>query len=374
MHLPTGCPPHGTRHTAASLLAGLTILLLAPVVACLADPAPSQPLPTGDLTHGSRTVATSSGHYRVQIVSVPLGSYRIQCALARGKVGATESLEGMARRYGAAAIINGSYFDAYSNRSIRNPDGTLITGGKLVYLASLPTTLGYWPDGHAAIGRVRFGIVGGVNGSENYPCNWYAYRVNHLFGGSSGACLYDAHYASAETPAGGTQVEVVGGSIVRVGSGPLAIPRDGWVAVFSGEEAYLARRFLPGKPCGYRLALKNADPPLDWATCQEGLSCGPLLVLAGKVVADPASEGFKDPKVLTGSAIRSAVGLTGDGHLLMVTGGPVTIPQWAQVMQALGCREAMSLDSADSAGLWAKGAMLVRPGRALSNALAVIRR
>ena len=71
---------------------------------------------------------------------------------------------------------------------------------------------------------------------------------------------------------------------------------------------------------------------------------------------------------------RSAVGLTEDGHLLLVTCPSATMQQLGQVMKALGCGDAMNLDGGASSGLWFRGKYVTPPGRDISNALLVLAR
>jgi len=335
-------------------------------------PAPARPhYPTGPITSASRRVAAGGTTFRVETIDIPLGSATLKVALANGRVGCTESLEAMATRHGAVAAINGSFFDAYSTRSVRNPYGTLITNGQVVHLSDHPTALGDFADGTIAIGQVKLGIAGGLDGSEHYPDNWYAYGVNDYPEGPNWAEVYTPLYGSRTIPDGGHHVVVRNGAVVSVGAGPTAIPADGFVLRLSGGEAYLRDRFQPGRQCAFRFTVKSAQPALDWLSAREALGCGPLLVRDGSVAVDSPAEGFRDPKVLSGSCARSAVGLTGAGHLVLATCPGATIRQLAEVMKALGCRHAMNLDGGASSGLWLRGRYVTRPGRDISNALLV---
>jgi len=50
------------------------------------------------------------------------------------------------------------------------------------------------------------------------------------------------------------------------------------------------------------------------------------------------------------------------------------MPQLAQTMKALGCRDAMNLDGGASSGLFHRDTYLTRPGRDIPNALLVLPR
>lgn len=101
------------------------------------------------------------------------------------------------------------------------------------------------------------------------------------------------------------------------------------------------------------------------------LQVGPRLVVNGKVQLNVEAEGFRDPKILTGGGARSALGITSNHELLLVTSGGATIPQMAEIMKQAGAYQAMNLDGGASSGLYYNGSYLTKPGRELSNALLV---
>lgn len=101
------------------------------------------------------------------------------------------------------------------------------------------------------------------------------------------------------------------------------------------------------------------------------LQAGPRLLVDGKVSLDVKAEGFKDPKILTGGGARSALGLTRDHKLILLTTSGATIPQLAEMMKQAGAYQAMNLDGGASSGLYYNGKYLTTPGRQISNALVV---
>lgn len=101
---------------------------------------------------------------------------------------------------------------------------------------------------------------------------------------------------------------------------------------------------------------------------------GSKVVEAGRVsfsTSTAMAEGFTEAKILSQSNARSAVGLTRDGKLLLVTTDSVKMSELAAVMLSLGAVEAMNLDGGASSGLWYDGAYVTKPGRAISNALLI---
>ncbi len=369
---------------AAVAEASPTVTSLSAVAEAWAKPTQAEPsppsvalrkdLPVGEVRRISRHVTVANKSFSVAVVDVPLGSVRLKLGLARERVGATEPLADIARRNGAIAAINGCFFDAYSDRQVRNPYGSLISGGEFLHISDHPAMLGYWPDGTAAIGKAAFKVAGGLGGSEKWPSNWYAYGINDYPESGNWAEIYTPLFVLGRTPADGFHVVVKNERVTAKGSGPQSIPADGYVLYVRGKERYLADRFSPGTQCSYRVTVKWSEPGLDWLSAGEGLGCGPLLVRGGAVSVNPADEGFKDPKVLTDAGDRSAVGLTSGGHLLLVACPAATVSQLAEVMKALGCVDAMNLDGGASSGLWFRGKYLTTPGRDISNALLVVAR
>ncbi|MCJ8014061.1 phosphodiester glycosidase family protein [Paenibacillus sp. KQZ6P-2] len=102
-----------------------------------------------------------------------------------------------------------------------------------------------------------------------------------------------------------------------------------------------------------------------------GLQAGPRLIVDGKVSLNVKQEGFKDPKILTGGGARSALGITKDHKLILLTTGGATIPQLAEIMREAGAYQAMNLDGGASSGLYYNGKYLTTPGRKISNAIVI---
>lgn len=123
--------------------------------------------------------------------------------------------------------------------------------------------------------------------------------------------------------------------------------------------------------------LAELIPGLDFnnrfatGSIKSGLQAGPRLLVNGKVALNVAAEGFKDAKILTGGGARSALGLTRDHKLILLTSGGATIPQLAEIMKQAGAYQAMNLDGGASSGLYYNGKYLTAPGRLISNAIVV---
>jgi hypothetical protein len=324
------------------------------------------------ISQGQYLVSFGGRRTTVHVIRAALSTYQAAIGLARGKVGATEDLASIAQRRRAVAAINGCFFDAYTSGPIKLPYHHLILNGRLVHIGNHGTTLGFTRSGTYRMGPVRVLIRGGTAGRWGYPNNWYAYFVNHP-ATSSGAVLYTGDWVSSRTPAQGTQVVVRRGVVTALGTGSHRIPDDGFVLAFVGRERFLASRFRIGERVDYRTQIQAEDGEF-WQDAVEALSCGPTLLRRSQVVVAPVAEGFSSPKILVNRASRSAVGLTGDNSILLVSASAVTIRDLAEIMQRLGAVDAMNLDGGASSGLWVRGTYLTRPGRLISHAIIILPR
>lgn len=226
------------------------------------------------IVSSKRSFKVGSRSFTAQTVTVSLlhPSVKLDVVLAGNTVGKTEALGSIAKRSGAIAAINGTFFDAYNEGASKVPYGYIISGGKML-----------------------------KNGAGERR-TVFAYDRNLL------------------------------------------------AELIPGTE--FAARFQSG-------------------TIEGALQAGPRLLVNGKVALDVAAEGFRDPKILTGGGARSALGLTRDHKLILLTTGGATIPQLAEIMKQAGAYQAMNLDGGASSGLFYNGKYVTTPGRLISNALVV---
>lgn len=326
---------------------------------------------TQSLNAGTRTVTVSGKAYGVRVVEVPATAFRLRVGLAQGRVGAVSSLAAIAQRYGAVAAINGCFFDAYSGLAVRNPHHTLIVGGQVVHRGDVGCLLGIWPDGRARIAGMKTRLCGSLDGSERWPNNWYAYWLNRLPENATTVTIFTPQYCQTRTPGGGTQVVVRQGVVRGVGAGSQAIPADGYVIYFRGAEAKLADRFRVGRRCAYRVSFTADDGSGGWGQVQEGMGCFPHLIRGGQIAVGPQTVVRSKAGDLGN---RSGLGIRANGNFILATAGAMSLTRWAEVLRALGCRDALNLDGGASSGLYANGKLLTTPGRQISNALVVVRR
>lgn len=147
---------------------------------------------------------------------------------------------------------------------------------------------------------------------------------------------------------------ISGGKMLKNGAGERR-------AVFAYDRNLLAE-LIPGTEFASRF---------QSGTIEGALQAGPRLLVNGKVAVDVTAEGFRDPKIRTGGGARSALGLTRDHKLILLTTSGATISQLAQIMKQAGAYQAMNLDGGASSGLYYNGKYLTTPGRLISNALVI---
>lgn len=213
------------------------------------------------------------------------------------------------------------------------------------------------------------------------------------------------------TPEKGNTLKVPEGNAIIVENGiikdiifktnEIKIPSNGFVLYYginAADEKYLKDRFSIGKTVDfyhydtkkidteniikdavykYRYALYENNTTnlelsdIDLNKVKSLISAGPYLIKEGKIIVDPEKEGFKEDKITKNKANRSAIGLTKDNKLLLVTTSNVTINELAEIMYKLNTVEAMNLDGGASSGLYANGKIITKPSRKLSTVLAI---
>jgi len=307
----------------------------------------------------------------VSYVEVRLADVGVRIGLADGQPGRVAPLDAIARRYHALAAINGGDFEAYGALPIRNPNHTLITGGGFMFKGDVGDVLWFDAENRAQIDRIPLKIEGSLDGRWTWPNNWYAYWINRYPSGAGDTItIFTPEWGERTGLTGGPQVQVADGVVTAINAGSTIIPRNGYVVYFRGE-AKAAAHFAVGRRAAFRVVRGDGEPLGTFANAREAIGCGPRLLTGGRITVDPAAEGFRDPKILYASAARSAVGLTGDGRMILAT-SVGTIREMAQVMRRLGASDAMAFDGGASAGLWFRGRYVTEPGRLLNNALLIV--
>ncbi len=328
------------------------------------------------VTSKSLSVKISTGTKNVKAVYINLKDWEIRPVLAKDTVGATESLAEMAKRSGAAAAINGTFFNSYSDMQ---PHGTIQIEGNFAHTGTSGTTLGLTYDQMILIENLYIGVEGSINDSFEWPNNWYAWGVNHYYPDANAVVIFTPARGKTAGNKTTTSIVVEGGIVTEIRQGDVNIPADGFVVTAnSGPYAReVAGKFKIGDRVSYRFAYKQGDkngPAVGWDKVRHALGAGPRLITNGQITLDFKKEHLTDPKITTNKGARSFIGIHQNGLLVIGTVNSVSVKELAEVVQKLGLTNAMNLDGGASSGLYCQGRYLTTPGRLLSNSLVVIKR
>jgi hypothetical protein len=345
---------------------------------------------TGD--DGTRT----RGPWHVNVLSVR--PERIAPVLANDVVVGRETVSQMAQRTGAPAGVNGGYF-VIGGPGDGDPAGTFALDGRLIsetvdgrtnlLLSGDDARLGVLSfRGRATIGertreldgvdRVRGQIrnCGGRGG--DLPTEEPLHDVTCT--DASELVLLTPSFGASTAPAtDGVEAVVQGGVVTELREGGnTPIPAEGYVLSGSGDAAAFLRTWAqPGTAPALRLQLFEGGRPRSLHG--NVVNGGPALVRDGRFFVRSAEEGFirpGEPAFYYSFGIRrnprTLAGIRPDGTLLLVTIDGRQ-PDWsvgasfeesADVMQALGARQALNLDGGGSSTFTVGGAVVNRPSDA----------
>ncbi len=136
---------------------------------------------------------------------------------------------------------------------------------------------------------------------------------------------------------------------------PVPIPANGFILVLRSNQA-AAAALAPGTT----LRLDQSISPPDFDRFPRIIAAGPLLLQNRQIVLDPETEKFSKAFIQE-LAARSAIGITANGTVLLVTvhtrisGGGASLSDIAQIMQQLGAIDALNLDGGSSTTLYLGG-------------------
>ncbi|RAK09774.1 stage II sporulation protein [Halanaerobium saccharolyticum] len=301
---------------------------------------------------------------------------KLKPVLAKEIVPGREDLGELIRKNSALAGVNGGYFH-YSGR----PLGLLYLNGILVseplykrtsLLIDRNKKLSFaqvdWQGEFEIAELSRSFNLSGVNRSvtagEVIVFNsYYGARMPALNAG-----YYDIVVRSGEIL--GTETE----------SGiETPIPPDGYIIRVGSEKTELINLIpeLKGKTAELKY---NFSPDLEAKNILHAVGGGPRLLADGEVKITGGEERFQ-PDILNGRAPRTALGLTEDNHLLMLTidgrqstlSIGMTLEETAETLKDLGAVEAMNLDGGASARMVIRGFTMNSPSaeRLISNGVIV---
>lgn len=322
------------------------------------------------ITNTSKTFKVGSKSIKANVLTIDLNNPTVdlKVALAKNQIGKVEALASIAKRNEAMVAINGTFFDAYAD--ITEPYGMLIADGKIVHLGRERTVFSFDSQNNVSFGVMNPTVQGSTDGSDKWPNNWYAYWLNRTpqVNAPASAIIYTPDRGESIGFTHGTNIIVEDGKVKEIVTGKnVKIPTNGYVINLMGTEAHsLLSRFKVGTAVDYKINNEG----IDFSKIEGAIGAGPRLLTAGKISVDFDLEGFTEDKIRTGSAARSAIGITKDGKLILLTTA-ATIRDLAEMMKQAGAYDAMNLDGGASSGLYYNGKYLTTPGRDISNAIII---
>ena len=327
------------------------------------------------IVHEKRTVSTSAGSVTADVLTINTLSPRVtvKTALVDNTVGATAPFSEIVAASGARAVVNGNFFNSYD--AFKTPIGHVMVDGEFLYGNSGISSLGITADGELRVGRPALFIrIRTADGATS----WSAYEVNTPAQNRYTCTVYTPAYGqSLAITAGGSLMTVQGGVITgfqSVSAGAsFPIPADGYL-VYMGTD-FTSTNYFKTPVSGTRVTMEYYLHEEDAEGFQlDGVvsvvSGAPRLVQDGAIVTT-LEDGFTEARFTTSSTPRTAIGINGEGRLLLVSVPSATIQQMRELMLALGCVDAFNLDGGASRGMYYDGAYLATPGRELTVTLQV---
>lgn len=266
-----------------------------------------------------------------------------------------------AQRYLAVAGINGGYF----NRNNRLPLGAIRRDGQWLSGPILNRGAIAWNNsGQFYFGRLTLEETLITANNQRLP-------ILFLNSGyvQSGIARYTRAWGATYTPLTDNEIILVvqkdqitnqlpGG---KVGEQAVPIPQDGYLLTLRASATASASQL----PIGTTLSISSTTAPADFSRYPHIIGAGPLLIQNRQIVLDAKAEKFSNAFIAE-KAIRSGICTTATGTLMItathnrVGGYGPTLAEHAQLMQQMGCVDALNLDGGSSTSLYLGGQLLDR--------------
>ncbi|MEH2293742.1 MAG: phosphodiester glycosidase family protein [Nostoc sp.] len=266
-----------------------------------------------------------------------------------------------AQRYLAVAGINGGYF----NRNNRLPLGAIRRDSQWLSGPILNRGAIAWNDsGQFYFGRLTLEETLITANNQRLP-------ILFLNSGyiQSGIGRYTPAWGLTYTPLTDNEIILVvqkdqiteqlpGG---KGGGIAVPIPQDGYLLTLRANAANAASQL----PIGSAVSISSVTAPADFSRYPHIIGAGPLLVQNRQIVLDAKGEKFSNAFIAE-KAIRSGICTTATGTLMItathnrVGGYGPNLAEHAQLMQLMGCVDALNLDGGSSTSLYLGGQLLNR--------------
>ena len=312
----------------------------------------------------------AAGTVKAHVLEIdPEAGFALQPVLSNGTVNGLDTVSAMAAQAQAVAAVNGSYF-ADNGEII----GLMKWKDRLISTPTIDrTAVGILPDHTLLLDQVAY------NGSVTLP-NGKQVTVTGVNRqrGPNELLVYNSYYGmSTGTNSYGSEYMVKEGKVTAVGRGNTALSPDIIVLSAHGEAAKDLAKLKVGDTVKISHTLGS-----DWDKTVHALGAGPTLIKNSSIFLTTTMEDFGSD-VACGQAPRTALGITKQGHILLVVvdgrqpdSAGMTLLELALFLQELGAVNAMNLDGGGSSTMVINGKVVNKPSdgreRKVGNALAVI--
>lgn len=307
----------------------------------------------------------------INSVELNMNSKRIKPVIlnANNQMLSTESLESMAKKQGAFAAINGTYFSAYEGLPV--PWGTIIKNGKFIHTGSKNPVVGITDDGKLVIDRLTLKLGGYVNGElKTYP-----WRINHPSTEPQAITVFTPEYGTTVNMEPGAKAVLVSkGYVSQITTSSFNVPSNGFAMVFNSSGAHFVDQFYNiGDQADYKVTIETTfTDPSQWEDVTTGLGVGPSLIINGVITADGLAEGFTEDKININRSGRSFIGAKADGTIIIGNMNSATLKEAAEACKQMGLINAMCLDGGGSISLYYQPTIVSMAGRNLNNGLGFV--
>lgn len=300
-----------------------------------------------------RSIRTRSGPWAIEALDVDLSRCYSAVAVkgaagAAGRAKTSDLLAGLRATSDVIGGVNADFFTLTGFQGI--PTGALIHDGKVIVGPASQPVLSIDSAGRPRAGPLAIrGSITSRSGTQPVA-GWNRTIAN-------GLSVYDARWGTAlDTASGIIEVTIDGGRVARTDTtiAGAAIPRGGSVIVAGRAAPAESRQWLqsltPGDTVRISLALTPLHP-------REAVGGRPMLLRDSAVVAEVETEGQES---FRNRNPRTAVGIAGGGKRLMLVvidgrrpghSDGTTLREAAEIMKALGARDAINLDGGGSSAL-----------------------